>query len=391
MINRSFQEKREQSTLKTYACSSKDFSREGVKKHELRTEFQRDRDRIIHSKSFRRLEFKTQVFITKHGDHLRTRLTHSLEVAQLSRTIATLLELNTDLVEAIALGHDLGHTPFGHAGERTLKELLEDEGIKTFKHNAQSVKIVDILEKKYPYNGLKLTLPVREGILKHTSLPKEIPYYCKDLFVEKPFSITLEGQVVAIADEIAQLTHDLDDYLRYNILSYDEIYKHEIFQCIKEFYNNNPSNHYEEYMNSIQDKTRKKDSLIRCLVDFLTTKLVENSELNLKNENVKALDLDKEYIMYNEPIKTIVEDFHTTLNNLLLNNFKIKEMDLRGKIIIKSLFNYYKDNPKELPAETFKKYKECTKENNIIVIADYISGMTDRYAIEQYENLISLN
>lgn len=390
MINRRILEEREINTLNSYACFSKNFQRDGVKKHELRTEFQRDRDRILHSKSFRRLEYKTQVFITKQGDHLRTRLTHSLEVAQLSRTIALLLGLNTDLVEAIALGHDLGHTPFGHAGERALKELLDIEGIRTFKHNAQSVKIVDILEKKYPYDGLRLTLPVREGILKHTSLPKEIPFYCKDLFVDKKFSVTLEGQVVAIADEIAQVTHDLDDYVRYNILSCDKLLEHKIFECIKDFYSKDSTNDYEKYMSSIQGEMRKKDSLIRCLVDFLTTKLIEHSESNLKGENVKALEVNKEYIVYNEPLKSIINDFHNNLNELLLSNYKIQEMDRRGETIIKSLFNFYKENPSKLPKETYNKYESCKNEKNIIVIVDYISGMTDRYALEQYNNLINL-
>lgn len=382
-------EDREKSTLKPYACFSKDYIRKDVKKHELRTEFQRDRDRILHSKSFRRLEYKTQVFVTNHGDHLRTRLTHSLEVAQLSRTIASVLGLNTDLVEAISLGHDLGHTPFGHSGEVALKELLEVDGIRTFKHNVQSVKIVDILEKKYPYDGLKLTLPVREGILKHTSLPKEIPCYCEDLFVQYPFSVTLEGQIVAIADEIAQVSHDLDDYLRYNILSCDEIFNHEIFQYIKDFYGNDSGNNYLEYINTIEDKGRRKDCLIRCLVDFLITKLIENSVLNLKNETIKAFEISKIYITYNEPLKSIFENFHNTLNGLLFNNYKIREMDNRGKIIIKSLYYNYKEDPTRMPAETFEKYKNCI-ENGVIVISDYISGMTDRYALEQYDKLISV-
>ena len=390
MINRSILEEREISILKPYACYSRDFQRDGVEKHELRTEFQRDRDRILHSKSFRRLEYKTQVFITKHGDHLRTRLTHSLEVAQLGRTISTLLGLNTDLVEAIALGHDLGHTPFGHAGERAIQGLLEAEGIRTFKHNAQSVKIVDILENKYTYTGLNLTLPVREGILKHTSLPKEVPNYCKDLFVDKKFSVTLEGQVVAIADEIAQVTHDLDDYLRFNILSCETVLAHKIFECINEFYTEETNISFEEYIGSIKDHRRKKDALIRVLVDFLSRKIIEHSEMNLKDKNIKALELDKEYITYNEPLRSIVNDFHSNLKKILFSNYKIIEMDKRGKIIIESLFDFYKEHPYKLPDKTFNRYSTCSGVDKTNVIADYISGMTDRYALEQYDNMINL-
>src|SRR5690554_1386570 len=231
MISREELERYEKRNLRPCACFSADASRHReVGKHPFRTEFQRDRDRILHSKAFRRLEYKTQVFLTTKGDHLRTRLTHSLEVSQLSRTVASQLRLNSDLVEAIALGHDLGHTPFGHAGERELCSLLEEEG-HTFKHNLQSVRIVELLEKKYPYEGLRLTTEVKEGVLKHTAMPKkELPEYCQNLYAESPFSVTLEGQVVAACDEIAQMTHDLDDYLRCNILEYPVLINHELIE-----------------------------------------------------------------------------------------------------------------------------------------------------------------
>jgi dGTPase len=175
----------EQQTLKPYACFSNSAERRiSIPGHIYRTNFQRDRDRILHSKALRRLEYKTQVFLTQTGDHLRTRLTHSYEVSQLARTVANQVGLNCDLVETIALGHDLGHTPFGHAGEEALKELLEEFGAGTFKHNLQSIRIIDKLERKYSYDGLNLTLPVREGILKHTKLPEIIPEYCEDLFAQ---------------------------------------------------------------------------------------------------------------------------------------------------------------------------------------------------------------
>ncbi len=199
-------ERLEHEQLKPYACFANSVNcrtyesngkTKSISKHPFRTEFQRDRDRIIHSKAFRRLEYKTQVFLTQHGDHLRTRLTHTLEVSQLSETIALQLGLNCDLVEAIALGHDVGHTPFGHAGERKLNELLKKEGEKTFKHNIQSVKILKFLEKKYnDYDGLNLTIPVLEGILKHTKIPTDVGRILRTFKIKKNVEVTDNGKII---------------------------------------------------------------------------------------------------------------------------------------------------------------------------------------------------
>lgn len=392
MITREILEAREAQNLKPYACFSGNYSRKEVQPHPYRTEFQRDRDRIIHSKSFRRLEYKTQVFLTKKGDHLRTRLTHSLEVSQLARTVASLLSLNCDLVEAISLGHDVGHTPFGHAGEIQLRELLAQENIHTFKHNAQSVKILEMLEKKYIYDGLKITLPVLEGIYKHTKLPRVTPYYCQELHPDQAYSITLEGQVVAITDEIAQVTHDLDDYLRYNILEMNDIMRHPIFDEVKKHYKDNYKFEYDKHFDQFQDEARKKDTIIRCLVDFLVSKLAKDSKQNIEGHKLKAWCLDKEYIVYDEPFGKVFNDFQGSLQNKLFSNYKVKEMDIRGKAIVQALLNYYKEDPeKRLPLQTFQKYVSEKKESPIIVIADYISGMTDRYALDQYEEIISLD
>lgn len=392
MITREDLEKREHLLLKPYACFSGNYSRKDIEPHPYRTEFQRDRDRIIHSKAFRRLEYKTQVFLTKKGDHLRTRLTHSLEVAQLSRTVANLLGLNSDLVEAISLGHDLGHTPFGHAGEAKLKELLKVENIFTFKHNAQSVKILELLEKKYIYDGLRITTPVLEGICKHTKLPSLIPYYCQNLNPNKPFSITLEGQVVAITDEIAQVTHDLDDYLRYNLLEFNDIMHHPIFEEIKKYYKDKYDFDFDKHCEQFTDVAREKETIIRCLVDFLVTKLVMDSEYNLLGVKIKACQLNKEYIKYNEPFRSMFISFQDSLQKAIFSHNKVKEMDIRGKSIIDTLFKYYIDDPeKNLPSETYAKFLSESREKPVIVIVDYISGMTDRYALEQYEKIIDLD
>ena len=390
MITREEFEKNEHINLKPYACFSDDANRDGLDKHPYRTEFQRDRDRVLHSKAFRRLEYKTQVFLTEKGDHLRTRLTHSLEVAQLSKTVAIQLGLNQDLVEAIALGHDLGHTPFGHAGEKELRKLLACDNFHSFKHNVQSVKIVELLETKYSYEGLRLTLPTKEGILKHTSLPDEIPDYCQDLFPDKPFSVTLEGQVVAITDEIAQITHDLDDYLRYNILELARLMDHELFDHVirfhKEMYNKNLQNEIDE----IKDYSLKKDTIIRYLVNFLVTMLIRHSDQRINSEfGIKAYQLDKVYVSYIKDLDKVVSDFKLYLEKIVFKDYRVQEMDYKGINIINKLYNRYKAMPSDMPKETHKKFLKA-KTDDLLVIADYISGMTDRYALEAYNSVFGL-
>jgi len=386
MISREILENKEEKELKSYACFSKNNKRlnpndQPINSHSLRTEFQRDRDRIIHSKSFRRLEYKTQVYLTEMGDHLRTRLTHSLEVSQIARTIAIQLGLNVDLVEAIALGHDVGHTPFGHASEKELNNLLEEDNLYGFKHNIQSVSIFYELEKKYDYDGLSLTIPVLEGILKHTSLKNNLPDYFSYLHLDKDFSVTLEGQVVAIADEIAQMTHDLDDYLRFGIIGLEEIFEHKIFSLLNDFFQENYDNSFEYIIDNTQEK-RKKDVTIRCLVDFLVTTLLNEVKDKL-HSYLKALGINSKYIKYSES-EEIVKSFHEEVSQICINDYRVEEMDKRGKNIVKTLYNHYKKRPKQLPSSTYQKFEE----NGLRVIANYISGMTDRYAIEQYDNII---
>lgn len=386
MIKRENLEKKEEKELKSYACFSKNSKRlnpnnQPINSHSLRTEFQRDRDRIIHSKSFRRLEYKTQVYLTETGDHLRTRLTHSLEVSQIARTIAIQLGLNVDLVEAIALGHDVGHTPFGHAAEKELNNLLKEDNLYGFKHNIQSVSIFYELEKKYDYDGLSLTIPVLEGILKHTSLRNNLPDYFSDLHLDKEFSVTLEGQVVAIADEIAQMTHDLDDYLRFGIIGLEEIFENKIFSLLNDFFQKNYDNSFEYIIDNTQEK-RKKDVTIRCLVDFLVTTLLNEVKDKL-NSYLKTLEINSKYIKYYES-EEIVKSFHKEVSQICINDYRVEEMDKRGKNIVKTLYNHYKKRPKKLPSSTYQKFKD----DGLRVIVNYISGMTDRYAIEQYDNII---
>lgn len=387
MITCEMIEEIERKNLKPYACFSESAIR---KRHTLkpktRSEFQRDRDRIIYSKAFRRLEYKTQVYLTQVGDHLRTRLTHSLEVAQISRSICAQLSLNQDLAEAIALGHDLGHTPFGHAGEQALKEILKEKN-RSFKHNVQSVRVIDCLETKYSYAGLNLTLPVREGILKHTSFPDDLGDDYSDLFLNYPFSVTLEGQVVAIADEIAQATHDFDDYLRYNIVDYGVLSQHKMFEYVNQFYIAEYGNDLVKKLSKYNDDTIRKDVFIRCLVDYLITLLVRESEINISKGNPKAYELDREYIKYSEEVSKVLKDFKKFFWGRLMADCRVREMDLRGKYIINRLFETYETDPLRMPTATFKKYDNSKEEEKIIVIVDHIAGMTDRYAIERYDEL----
>jgi dGTPase len=391
VISREELELYEKKHLRSCACLSVDASRHSeVGKHPYRTEFQRDRDRILHSKAFRRLEYKTQVFLTTRGDHLRTRLTHSLEVSQLSRTVASQLRLNADLAEAIALGHDLGHTPFGHAGERELCRLLEEEG-HTFKHNLQSVRIVELLEKKYHYDGLRLTTEVKEGLLKHTSLPNTLPEYCRNLYPEIPYSVTLEGQIVTACDEIAQMTHDLDDYLRCNIFDYPALTDHGLFEEVKAFYMRNYRYNLEEKIQEINDVNKKKDLIIRCLVDFLITFLIKHSEELIESEDdIQPRLLKKIYIKFDDYLQRIFSSFKDRMNEIILSNYRIKEMDERGKHIINRIFTRLKECPDDMLEETLKKHRAVAEEERILVVADFISGMTDRFALETYNRIYGL-
>ncbi len=291
-------------------------------KCDIRTDYQRDRDRILHSKAFRRLKHKTQVFISPEGDHYRTRLTHTLEVSQIARTIARALRLNEDLTEAIALGHDLGHTPFGHAGEKVLNEIHPGG----FKHNEQSLRVVDILEGG---KGLNLTYEVRDGILKHTgSLRAE----------------TLEGRIVSFSDRIAYINHDIDDALRGGVLEPTAIPE----DCIRIL----GDTHKQRINTMISDVIR--ESMDRDDV-------VMSNEVSQATQELRKFMFDKVYIASAAKVEE-----KKTLN------------------IIKSLYEYYIDNPTEIPAEGLWKSENINKER---MVCDYIAGMSDRFAINVFTEL----
>ena len=290
---------------------------------DLRTEFQRDRDRILHCKSFRRLKFKTQVFIAPEGDHYRTRLTHTLEVAQVARTIARALFLNEDLTEAIALGHDLGHTPFGHIGERTLNELCADG----FRHNEQSLRVVTRLENGG--KGLNLTREVRDGILCHSGSRQPM---------------TLEGRCVARADRIAYMNHDIDDALRAGVLRTYELPE----DCLKVL----GYSHGERI-----------DTMIRDIV----TESADLSEIRMSRSVQNATDALRAFLF----------------EKVYRDSWRSAE-EARCDHVIRGLFRYYLENPGEMPLEYVEiSYQEGTER----AVTDFISGMTDRYAVRQYTGL----
>ena len=319
----------ESNNLSKYAKLSKDSKgrKDFEEKCIIRTDFQRDRDRIIHSKSFRRLKHKTQVFITPEGDHFRTRLTHTLEVAQIGRTLARALRLNEDLVEAIALGHDLGHTPFGHTGERVLNELHS----KGFRHNEQSVRVVDFLEHKDNRIGLNLTYEVREGIISHSGGNK---------------SQTLEGQVVKFADRIAYINHDIDDAIRAGVIEKDDLPT----ECIVIL----GRTHGERINNMILD---------------IITNSTEKDKIVMSDEIGKATSALRDYMF----------------QNVYLNR-SAKSEESKAEYVLEQLYKYYLQNKSALPEEHLKIYKDmdCELED---IICDYIAGTTDRYAVNLFNNI----
>lgn len=316
-------EELEENILSQYAALSKNTRGRIIEEEKcnIRTDFQRDRDRIIHSKSFRRLKHKTQVFIAPEGDHYRTRLTHTLEVAQISRTLARALRLNEDLVEAIALGHDLGHTPFGHTGENALNKLHPNG----FKHNEQSLKVVDYLEHRKSRQGLNLTYEVRDGILNHTGSGKPA---------------TLEGSVVRIADRIAYINHDIDDAIRANII--------------------------------------KREELPRDCLDVLGE--YHGERINIMILDVIKNSLDKDKISMSEEVGYYTEKLRDFMFNRVYLNKRAKTEEEKAEYIIEQLYNYYINNYFKLPKEHRRQYKKSniTKED---IVCDYIGGMTDRYVV----------
>ncbi|HZE88217.1 MAG TPA: deoxyguanosinetriphosphate triphosphohydrolase [Verrucomicrobiae bacterium] len=348
------------------------------KEHPFRTPFQRDRDRIIHSRAFRRLEYKTQVFVNHEGDHFRTRLTHSIEVSQIARTVARALGLNQDLCEALSLSHDLGHTPFGHLGEEVLHALMIKHG--GFNHNRQSLRIVEWLEDRYPeWPGLNLTYEVREGIAKHSG-----PIHLKlaPEFAEYGAAIAppLEAQMIDLVDEIGYNHHDVDDGVRSGLLPAERLAADvPIFG--------------EPWARARTEYPKAKDRQIVAvaltgMIDYLVTDLIETSRRRIRASGVASLDDVRSHgswlIGLSEPAAARNAALKRYLHERLYRHHKIERMKDKSRRMLKALFERYLDNPRLLP-ESFQ--ERIARDGRERVICDYIAGMTDRYALDEYRRL----
>jgi len=343
--------------------------------HPFRLPFQRDRDRIVHSRAFRRLEYKTQVFVNHEGDYYRTRLTHTMEAAQITRTIARALRLNEDLAEAVALAHDLGHTPFGHAGERILNRLMEPYG--GFEHNAQSMRIVDVLEERHPsFAGLNLSGEVREGIVKH-STRYDRPQVA-DFDADK--APTLEAQIVDYADEIAYNAHDIDDGLKSEMLRLEDLEQATIWR----------EHHGEvrrEYPEADDRVARYQTT--RRIIDTFVVDLIETTERRLEAEGVNRIEevwaRKPKLVEFSPAVAEQVRELKALLFDRLYSHYRVKRMAVKADRIMSDLFRTYMDEPRQMPPRVHQKI--AAGEPVARVVADYIAGMTDRFALDEYKKL----
>jgi len=354
--------------------------------HAYRSEFQRDRDRIVHSTAFRRLVYKTQVFVNHEGDLYRTRLTHSIEVAQIAETVARQLGLNQQLAEAICLAHDLGHTPFGHAGQDSLNTCMRDYG--GFEHNLQSLRVVDELEEKYAdFPGLNLCFETREGILKHAS--RRNAKLLGDVgrrFLEGT-QPGLEAQLVNLADAIAYNNHDVDDGLRAGLLSIDELCETQLF-----------GDQYERVIAAhpqITDKALVHET-VRGMIDLIVTDLLSNTQaaLNLSQpEDIDAVrSKAKPLVTFSKAIFDQNQELKLFLRDKLYRHAKVQEMTNRADKVVTGLFEVYISDPGAMPAEHAERARIGEAENGAAgrarAVADYVAGMTDRYALSAYHKLV---
>jgi len=338
-----------------------------------RTQFQRDRDRVIHSRAFRRLEYKTQVFLNGTGDHLRTRLTHTMEVAAISRNIASALRLNTDLVETVALAHDLGHSPFGHKGETVLNQLMRGHG--GFEHNHHSLRIVEELEQKYPdFSGLNLSWEVLEGLAKHQTA-FDRPGVKKGFIAKNP---SLEAQIANLADEITYYSHDLDDGLDSGLLTEKELCKHvrvwaRAAQLIKKEYGDPP----EEC---------RRYFIIRTIIDMQISDVLTTSERLIAQAGVQSADdvrkFPKPLIQYSPERRKLNIELRKYLYKNLYFNEVVNEPHIRAKQLLRDLFGHYLKHPTAIGEQARKQIRKLGLHR---AICDYIAGMTDRYAIAEHK------
>jgi len=350
-----------------------------------RGEFQRDRDRIIHSAAFRRLEYKTQVFVNHEGDLFRTRLTHSIEVAQIARSVARALGLNEDLTEAIALAHDLGHTPFGHAGQDALNACMKDYG--GFEHNLQSLRVVDELEERYAdFRGLNLTFETREGILKHCSPAKAAELGdVGERFLNRS-QPTLEAQLTNLADEVAYNSHDVDDGLRAGLITIDQLAELRLF-----------GEQYAAVRSTYPDLPERRaiHEVVRRMINRQAVDLIETSRGRLEGarpSDVEAVRAqDRPLIAFSPEMAEENLELKRFLRTNLYHHYRVHRMTSKAARVISSLFEAFADDPGLLPEEARANTRRLEHEHGIAgrarAVADYVAGMTDRYAIREYERI----
>jgi dGTPase len=340
-----------------------------------RTEYQRDRDRVIHSRAFRRLEYKTQVFLNGTGDHLRTRLTHTIEVAAMARSLARALRLNEDLAETIALAHDLGHSPFGHRGEEVLNKLMREHG--GFEHNRQSLRIVEDLEEKYPgFRGLNLTWEVREGLIKHQTSYDQ-PGLRKGFSATSP---SLEAQIGNLADELIYNSHDLDDGLEVGLLAEDELRKNvqvfaQAFETVR------------KAEGELSAEVRRY-FIIRCIIDDQVRDVVENSEAAILKSGVKTADevrqQPRSLVRYSPARRRLNAELSRYLFKNLYSHADVARPNRRAGEMLEDLFKYFMAHPSEIGESSRKRARQTGWPR---AICDYLSGMTDRFAIQEHQRL----
>jgi dGTPase len=369
-------------TLAPYAMASRASRgrRFAEPEHRIRTVFQRDRDRIIHSAAFRRLEYKTQVFVNHEGDYYRTRLTHTLEAAQIARTVARALGLNEELAEAVALAHDLGHTPFGHAGEKMLNELMTPYG--GFDHNAQSLRTVDWIEIRYPnFRGLNLSFEVREGIVKHS--------HFQDRPAAQEFDPTtypcLEAQIVDLADEIAYLAHDVDDGLKAQMLTIEELNASALFrEAAAAAHDASPS---------AETRVIRYQTVIK-MINAMSTDLMTNLADELDRNKIRGVDdvrkTGRVLACFGPAMAPKVDEIKQVMRDRLYRHYRVSRMTEKAGRVLARLFETYMTEPRQMPEHVVARAEQYGDPISRAV-ADYIAGMTDRFALDEYRKLFDPN
>ncbi|MBI5150517.1 MAG: deoxyguanosinetriphosphate triphosphohydrolase [Candidatus Omnitrophica bacterium] len=376
----------EEEILAPYAMKSKDTAGRIYQEpsHDVRTCYQRDRDRVVHCEAFRKLEYKTQVFVIFEGDYYRTRLTHTIEVAQIARTIGRALQLNEDLIEAIALAHDLGHPPFGHAGEGALNEIMQSAHVPGFNHNVRSFEIVTKYEKRYPeFDGLNLTEEVLVGILKHRTIydrPGIVGEYAGK-------GQTLEALAVDIADSLAYLSHDIDDGITSGCISEDDLRDSNLW-----------AKAYSRVDATLEARDRQmfKYQIVKALIDIQMKDLLVTSSKRLQELGLRSSREAKEYNLQH-PSESVVDFSPTTrqerdylqniLGKKLYHHYRVVRMTDKARRIIRDLFEVYKENPTQLPYSVYRRDRQYSDIEKYETIGNYIASMTDRFALDEHKKL----